>query len=76
MCGSVYKTEMCVCGSVYSTDTEVCVCVYVCFLGEGSGSVYSMEMCVVLVVCKCMSGVSGVSGFGTQLNVRKGVVGA
>ena len=46
------------------------------FWGEGSGNVYSMETCVVLVVCRCMSGVSGVSGFGTQPNVKKRVVGA
>ena len=30
---------------------------------------------VVLVVCRYMSDVSGGSGFGTQLNVKKGVVG-
>ena len=58
---------------VCTVQTQRCVCV---FWGEGSGSVYSVEMCVVLVVCRCMSGVSGVSGFGTQLNVRKVVVGA
>ena len=42
------------------------------FWGEGSGNVYSMETCVVLVVCRCMSGVSGVSGFGTAKCQERG----
>ena len=55
---------------VCTVQTQRSVCVF-----WGEGSVYSMETCVVLVVCRYMSDVSGGSGFGTQLNVKKGVVG-